>query len=111
MKQLVVGDFLYCMGKKGIEKHIIKKKGRKYFHVSNSEVPYPEYRPDIETLLHQEPNFSQANRQFYRTEKEILDIREAASIRHLLRNYFSRIDSLNLSLMQLQRIKQIIDES
>lgn len=103
-----VGDTLYSYVKGVIKKERIKKVGRVYFYIeSNYSNNYPY---NLETLQYNnKEGYSQWNRQLYRTEQEILDMREADTLIDTIGSYFNHnINNILLTLEELRSIRDTI---
>jgi len=105
-KKLQVGQILYEeVTQRGFPSRIrprtISKIGKKYLYVEGDD----RYPISIDTLMHENKNYSQYNFQLYLTEQEILDIRERGNLIEKLRKTFDW--SSNKSGITLEQLRQI----
>lgn len=99
-----VGDALYRIGWKDTIMPVkVVKVGSKYFYLEHIRARY-----DIDTLFHRDENYSQNNEQLYRSEQEILDLREMADLYKKIKEVFNHYSRPTLSLEQLRAIDAII---
>lgn len=108
---LVVGMKLYAEkifrnAPPEIVEYTISKIGRKYFEVDG----HNWYQFQIDTLYYVDKNYSQNNKQLYRSRKEIEEKNEWATLHSNIRNFFS-YSSTKLTLEQLRKIEDIIKEN
>lgn len=110
-KKLEVGDVLYRENKSrhreftGISEVTVTKVGNKYFYVNNGRDPYA-----IETLDYTCKKYSQFNEQLYRTEQEIHDKNKKMELTRVLQDLFGGYRSPKLTLDQITRIHNILNE-
>ena len=108
-KEINVGDSVYLKKGGDISAFRVTKLGRKYFYV---KYDYKEIPVTFDTFRYEDKDYPQYNKQFYRTEEELLEILEMEKINERLYFQFSNNHSTKVLLTneQLRRINQILDE-
>lgn len=107
---LVVGMKLYAEKRyrnntPEIVEYIVSKIGNKYFEVEG----HSWYKFQISTLCYVDKNYSQNNKQLYKSREEIEEKNERQQLLFKIKDFFTFSGNL-LSLDQLKRIKEIISE-
>lgn len=115
---LQVGDTVYLKAvgnnarydkKIRIEEYKIVKIGRKYFEV-NDDTRYKPLKFRIEDMK-QETGGYIADWELYFSHQEILDEEESKNLSWEIKNIFSGYGEVDLTLEQLRRIRDIINEN
>ncbi len=106
---IIVGQILYFAEGDIIRSAEVKKIAKKYIYVQVVG-GWSEYQIDKNTLNYVSKNGHQYNKQFYRTEQEILDIQTKKELRqkicqHLGYSYFKKVD---YTLEQLRKVIEIL---
>ena len=88
---------------KEIEELTVVSVGNKYMEMSNRD------KVTIETLTHEDRDYTQHQYKVYLTRQEIEDVFEANDLKRVISEFFRY--SVKLSLEQLRSVKKIIDEA
>ena len=121
-KEINVGDVVYApvYGRGGgmspslirIDKYTVKRKGLKYLYVT-FESWKSETKINKDTLKYVSEQYSQNNKQFFRTKEEILLLHEELTLLSDIKQFFYRHysqpgDEGSLSLESLREIAKIL---
>lgn len=101
-----IGDKLYrALSKGDIVEHTVTSVGRKYLYLDNSS----RYPVDKDTLMYVSANYSQMNRQYYKTKEEIELIYEYSDLLSGIRNALGAYGNPKIPIEKLRAINAIIN--
>ena len=92
------------------EEFKVLSKGRKHYHIKK-ENSWEEYKINISDLKHEYKDYSQRNKQFFRSLEEIEELEKLNELHKEIKNYFSYYSFPKLNLSQSERILNIIKEN
>jgi len=116
MAKIIIGQTVYLkptacnnMGyEKPIQEFEVKKIGKKYFEVWKGQNKLTVLKFDVETLTQLKYSYF-PDWNLYFSKQEILDEKETMKLTDEIRNVVDRGIAIQLSLEQLRKIKDIID--
>ena len=94
-----------------IKRHFVKKIGRKYFETWNGENDRYTIKFRLDDFQQETGGYS-ADYEIYPSEQDIINEREKSSLESFFKHtVFGGFGSTNLTLDQLRRMKEIVDEA